>query len=240
MKNVKNAFIIAAGFTLSAAAFADTRGVNVSAKISTLGLGLEVGAPVTEHFSARIVGNSFSYSTDYTDDEDNEYDGKLKLGGFGAVADYHPFKGSFRVSAGAMSNRFALSAKTAGDNNDFQFETDDFEYNGQGSAAINIEARKFAPYLGLGWATAPKSTNRLRFSFDVGALLQGSPRANINISGDGTVTDKETGETRPANFTNDPGVQQDIEAYENSLNDEAKDFKIYPVISFGVGWAFKL
>ena len=72
MNPIRHVFILMSWVAISSTAIAaDSRGIHAGANISTLGLGLEVGTPITEHFAARLVGNSFSYSTDYTDDEDN-------------------------------------------------------------------------------------------------------------------------------------------------------------------------
>lgn len=232
----KQIFAAAAGllFTGSAQAFDVAAGV----RLSTLGPGLELATGINDFVTVRGVLNGFSVSGNFTDDEDNEYKGKLKLFTTGALVDVHPFKGVFRLTAGGLINGFAVTGRTR-DEQQFSFETDDFVYDGQGTADAKIDFPSFAPYLGLGWGRPIKSDGRFWMSFDVGIMLQGSLNADLNLRGTGTVTEKDNpANTRAVNFENDAAVRADLDNYERSLEDEAKDFKYYPVIGIGLGYRF--
>ena len=61
----------------------------------------------------------------------------------------------------------------------------------------------------------------------------------VHLRGTGTVTQNSNpANSRTVNFATDPAVQQDIANYERELEDEAKDFKYYPVLGFGFGYKF--
>lgn len=212
--------------------------VAVGARVSTLGLGLEVATSVAPQWDMRAVVNGFNYDRDFEDDKDNEYNAKLKLFTVGALADYRPFDGVFRLTAGALYNGFSVKAKTKNDQT-FEYETDDFTYRGSGNANAKFDFPSFAPYLGLGWGRPIKPEGNFWFSFDVGVMFQGSLKADLDIRGSGTATNNTTGQTQAvSNFENDPSVQQDIRKYETELEDDAKDFKYWPVVGLGLGYKF--
>lgn len=213
--------------------------VAVGARISTLGAGLELATGVLPKVTLRGVINGFNYDRDFEDDQDNEYEAKLKLFTIGALADYHPFGGVFRLTGGALGNGFSLKGNTK-DAQNFEYETDDFTYRStNGEADAKFDFPSFAPYLGLGWGRPIKPDGNFWFSFDAGVMFQGSLNADLNLRGTGTVTQNSNpANTRTVNFATDPAVQQDIANYERELEDEAKDFKYYPVLGFGFGYKF--
>ena len=213
--------------------------VAVGARISTLGLGLEAATAINPYLTVRGVINGFNYSKDYTDDDGNEYEGKLKLFTAGTLLDVHPFQGVFRITAGGLLNDFSLNGNTK-DGQTFEYKTDDFTYRStDGRADAKIDFPSFAPYLGLGWGRPIKPDGNFWFSFDVGVMLQGSLKADLNLTGTGTVTDNSNpANTRTVDFAEDEAVQADVANYERELEDEAKDFKYYPVIGLGFGYKF--
>lgn len=225
----------ALAFTLPAQAV----DVAVGARISTLGAGLEAATGINPYLTVRGVVNGFNYSRDYTDDDDNEYEGKLKLFTAGALLDVHPFQGVFRVTAGGLINGFSLKGNTK-DAQTFEYETDDFTYRStNGRADAKIDFPSFAPYLGLGWGRPIKPDGNFWFSLDAGVMLQGSLNADLNLTGTGTATENANpANTATVDFATDPNVQADLANYERELEDEAKDFKYYPVIGLGFGYKF--
>ncbi|HEX4938826.1 MAG TPA: hypothetical protein VFX11_09135, partial [Candidatus Kapabacteria bacterium] len=154
----------------------------------------------------------------------------------GVLLDWHPFGGGFRVSAGGFNVDNELSGVGSGvgtyhigDTTYTVDENDDLEVN----ALIEL-GDGFKPYLGLGWGNSPSNKGGLLLSFDVGILFQGSPSADLEVTG--TATDEGTGLT--VDFSTDPTVQEEVRKEEQNLEDEVKDFDLYPVISAGIGWRF--
>ncbi len=207
----KIALVLAALALSPVAAFADT---TVAAKISTLGFGIDAAYPVTESIDARIGINTFSYNLNKTSGQ-TTYSGKLNLSSLSALADWHPWASSFRVSGGLMynNNKFSMTAvPTAGG-----VTIGNTTYTGV-SASTTVDFAKVVPYLGIGWGSAPKDTG-LSFASDLGIMFQGTPRANVTTTG---------AAVNPA----------DIAKANADLNASLNSFKMYPVVSIGIGYTF--
>ena len=204
---------------LTLPAYAD---VTINGKVSTLGLGMEVAFPMAQSIDGRIGLNTFKYNLNKTSTSNGlstDYNGDLNLSSLEALADWHPFAGSFRMSGGLIYNNNSLNMTarpTAGSVN-IGGQTYTGVTSGQ-SVNAAIEFKKVAPYLGIGWGRTPKNTG-LSFTSDIGIMYQGSPKANVT--------------------TNIPGVTSaDISQASSDLNSSMSSYKFYPVISIGVGYTF--
>jgi len=233
------AFLPAAGM-----AEAESKGLSVAARVSTLGAGLEFKYPLHQKFNARLVVNQYDKSADETR-KGNRYEGDLELSTYGLIGDWHPTGGGFRLSAGVIANGNELNARTAGNN---------FEFGGRryaGNASAIAEFDSLAPYIGLGWSSQkPKGWS---FDIEVGALFQG----DVMLSGRGTAT----GGGLACNFSvNDNGVASvaagarcpaaalgnvavadfidDVETEHAELEDDLGALEVYPVIAIGIQYRF--
>lgn len=226
--------VAAIGLCLSAGT-ATAGNLGIAGKISSLGYGLEADYVLSDRFSVRGQFNQLDYDDTFKEDDIN-YDGTLDLSTFGVLLDWHVFGGGFRVTAGGFSVDNELRGVSSGVGT---YEIGDATYTVDANDNLEVNALitlgdGFKPYLGLGWGHSPANTGGLLLSFDVGLLLQGSPDVELDASG--TATDEGTGLT--VDFATDPTVQEELRKEEASLEDDVKDFDIYPVISFGVGWRF--
>jgi hypothetical protein len=95
--NMSKLYLFLGALVLSASCL-HAQGLSVGAKLSTLGPGVEVEAPVGDYLGLRLGANYFTYNHNDTYDE-IEYDTDVRLLSFSALLDWHPFAGSFRVSA---------------------------------------------------------------------------------------------------------------------------------------------
>ena len=222
---MKLAFLLAASTMLAAApAYAQsTGGVHVAVTGGTLGVGPEVGFRA-DNFGARANATFFGFGHEVESDG-IIYDGDLKLRSYGAMADFYPFGGGFRLSAGARisRNRIELLASPSGETveiGDEEFDSDDV-----GDIIGEVEAKKFAPMLTLGWATpAPRG---IYFSIDAGAMFQGSPRVS---------------ELRTTGTFADPDLQAELDAElqreRAEIEDDIDKYKVYPVLQLALGYRF--
>lgn len=207
--------------------------LGVAGKISTLGYGAEADYVITEKFSVRAQFNTFSYDFDL-DENDIEYDSTLDLSSYGVLLDWHPFGGGFRVSAGGFVIDNEIKGKASGQG---EYEIGDETYTVgpndslQATAAITL-GDGFKPYLGFGWGHSPANKGGLLLSFDVGVLFQGSPDVDLKVRGTADLNGT------PVDFSNDPTLQAEVREEEKELQDDLKDFDLYPVVSFGIGWRF--
>lgn len=245
MKAAKTALIAAAAaLAVPMQASADrTIGVSVQASI-LMGLGVSVGTQLGNQFNVRGVFNGANYEREEELDDSN-VDLEFEAQSAGLMADWHPFKGGFRVTAGLLSNgnQLGISGRT----------------NGSGKLTISgcnytpdvadpmvvtglVDFKSSAPYLGFGWGGNMNGAKGLYGVFEIGAILSGSPRASITADGTATIDAGQDPSCGPSGATVDVGSQAQIQAkvdeLEQDANDEGKDFKLWPNIAFGIGWRF--
>lgn len=213
-----------------------------AARASTLGAGVEVIYGLNDHFNLRGQMNFISLDRDLDEDGVN-YKGKLDFQTFGVLADYHPFAGSFRISGGLFQNGneigLTASCPTGCDVGDLTITS-----TGGTPAHLDggVDFNSTAPYLGLGWGNA-MAGGAWHFGFDIGVLFQGSPKVTLAASGTADVRDN----TMPAGPGNprmgvdagtDPAVQKAVADEEQSAQADLDEFKLYPVLSFTLGYRF--
>jgi hypothetical protein len=195
--------------------------MTLNAKVSTLGGGLEVAFPMTHSIDGRLGINKFRYTmtkTSTSNGTSQDYKGDLNLESFEALADWHPFAGSFRMSAGAIYNNNNLKLSAVSGGGLVNIGGVNYPVAAGQSVDATIDFNKVAPYLGIGWGRTPKNTG-FSFTSDIGVLFQGSPK--------GSVTTNITG-VSPA----------DLAKANADLNSSLSSFKAYPVISIGMGYTF--
>jgi hypothetical protein len=202
------------GVLIAGSAAADGFGLGV--KAGTLGLGVEGTFGLSERVNLRAGINHYSLSRDETA-SDIHYDGDLDLQSGAVLLDWHPFAGTFRLSAGLMYNKNSLNL-TAAPTSPQQIGGTTYTPAQIGTLTGDVTFKKSAPYAGLGWGNAARH-GRLGFSFELGALFQGSPKVSLSASG-GAVS------------------QADLASEAQQAEADLKDFKIYPVISFGLSFRF--
>lgn len=198
--------------------FADA---TVNGKLSTLGFGVEAAFPLAQSIDARIGYNGYKYNFDETSTSNGlttNYNGDLKLSTVQLLADWHPWEGSFRLSGGVIfnNNKFEMTAQPSGTT----VNIGGTPYTVGAGQMVNatVDFNKTVPYLGIGWGRTPKNSG-LSFTSDIGIMFQGKPKGSVT--------------------TNIPGVAAaDINRANTDLNDALDNFKLYPVISFGIGYTF--
>ncbi len=188
----------------------------VTAKLGTLGLGVEGTFGLTEHFNARLGLNKFDYDRTETI-SDIEYDLNLEWQSISLLADWHPFGNAFRFTAGLMNNGNELSGSSTATG----ITVGDTFYPGIGLDA-KLDFDSTAPYLGVGWGNALSADRGWGFNVDLGIMYQGS--GNVTL----TPTGVNAGLVDPA----------DIALEEQRFEDDIKNYKYYPVLSFGVSYRF--
>ena len=155
-----------------------------------------------------------------------DYSFDIQLLTMGALLDWYPLSGGFRVTAGGLLNFNEIDMKAslaAGET----VEIGDESYTGAqvGSLRGDINFDTFAPYLGVGWGN-PLKKNRNPWSFhvDAGVMFQGDPEVNLNASG-GTLSNTEA-------------FQSNLEKEKTNFEDEISKFRFYPVLSLGASYRF--
>ncbi|MCG5494949.1 hypothetical protein [Ectothiorhodospira variabilis] len=218
-KSIKLIAVLMSVGLLTAGGAAQADSFALGAKVGTTGLGVEGTYGLRENVNLRGGLYGFTYSTD-VEETDVDYDADLKLRSAALLADWHPFSGGFRLTAGAYYNGNELTGKARG-----ELDIGDGAERYQGTLDATIDWRSFAPYLGIGYGNAIQG-GRWSFALDAGVMFTGSPDVSLR----GQVE------------TNDDDVRQrfreDVREEERELQDDLDDFKYYPVLSLGVAYRF--
>lgn len=244
--------VLAAGALAAAGAAAakDETTLGISVEASSLGAGLSVGMPVGKRMNLRGVYHAYDYELD--DIEDNSgatYTGDLTLKSAGLFADWHPFKGAFRLTVGFVSNgnEIGLTGKPAGgifEVGNCTYESDPTPGN-ELAMDGTVEFSSSAPYVGIGWGGNLNAEPGFFMTFDLGVLLSGAPKTSLTGRGqarnadqsgatDGTCGD-HTAYVPVSGFTE---FQNEVQNAEDEVNDETKDFEYWPNVALGIGWRF--
>ena len=193
--------------------------------LGTTGLGLHLTAPLSAQVNARVGLNYANYSSD-GNTSDVDYDFKLKLATVDALLDYHPASGAFRLSAGVIHNGNSVDVNARPNaNGSYTINGRTYSAATVGQMKGDVEFRKLAPYLGIGWGNAVQTAG-WSFATDLGVAFQGKPKTRLVSTGCSAAAALCTA------FANDV-------ANENAkLADEVKNLKFYPVLRVGVSYRF--
>ncbi len=220
MKRIPMIGLVLAGLVYSSTSSA--QGIGIGAKVGTLGIGVDITKSFTSTLNGRIGINSFTFDASGTE-SDIDYDADLNLESAGVFVDWHPFSGGFRTTVGALlnNNELDMTAKSA-----VNYDIGGTTYSPAeiGTFGGNVSFNDIAPYVGIGWGNAVDAGQRLTFSFDVGVLMQGSPKVDFTASG-GTLS-------------SDPTLLANLKTEEQQLEDSLNDYDVYPVISLGLAYQF--
>ena len=193
-------------------------GFRVAPRISTLGAGLEVAKGFTPNFGVRAGFNYFSYAYEATE-SDVSYDLELELKSFAVFADWHPFKGAFRLSGGFLINGNGLTGNAKPTT---PVEIGGTDYN-LDSVDLDISYNSLAPYLGLGWDTTFGDEDNWGFVFDLGLIYSGSAEAALTAKGPGT---------------SEALYEENRKKEQDELQNDLDSLKWWPVISAGLVYQF--
>jgi len=206
---------------LLSASSSRAEGLAAGVKIGTLGPGVEVTGYIAETLNLRVGYNYLSWSYDRKINDIN-YDADLDLNTLLTTLDWHPFHNNFRISGGvAVDNNELKLSGTPTESTKIGDVTYTPEQIGtiKGTATFN----KLAPYVGIGYGNAVKDDTTWGFIFDLGVLFHGTP--SISLSSNGSLA-------------NDPDYQNNLKIEQGKIQDDANEFRIYPVLAFGISYYF--
>ncbi|WP_309740957.1 MULTISPECIES: hypothetical protein [unclassified Chamaesiphon] len=199
-------------------------GVGVTARVGTLGIGVDVNKSLTPQLNARLGFNFGNVNLNRTD-SGIDYDAQLKFSSVQLFGDYYPFtSSSFRVTGGivAQNNRFALTSKPSSTGT---YTIAGTQYSAANVGTLNGEysyGNSIAPYLGIGIG---KSSNEgLGFNADLGVMFTGSPKVSLTAS-------------NPA-FNNNPLTRSQLDNQARQTENDLRGFNAYPVLSIGLSYGF--
>lgn len=179
----------------------------------TLGAGPEVAYRFGTHLGVRANAGFFSISrSEELDDVD--YDGDIDLNSFGAMLDWYPMGGGFRVSLGARANNTEIDIKGTPTTN-VEIGSTTYTPAQIGTLTGTITTDDFAPALTLGYGGT--LAEGFTFGFELGVLFQGSPEIENLRSTNGLLS------------TN-PVVLANLRQEELRIEEDAEDYEYWPVL----------
>jgi hypothetical protein len=220
MKFVGSLLVAAATIAVAAPATAqsDNSSLSVGVTGGTLGIGPEVGYRAS---SFGVRGNATFLGLSRDVDSDNvEYEGDLKLRSFGAMVDFYPGAGGFRISPGLRINRNRVEL-TGNPTDDVEIGDTVYTPSEIGDITGEVRGNRLSPTLTIGYTTGGSSG--LYFGIDAGAMFQGSPK----------VRDLDTSGT-----LNNAQLLADLEDEREEIEDDISRFKVYPILQLALGFRF--
>ncbi|MCS7052930.1 MAG: hypothetical protein NZM09_04260 [Ignavibacterium sp.] len=188
-------------------------------KLSTTGITAEAIRSFSPNFNARLGFSFFSYSVNGGGGtgDDYSFDAKLGLFSISALADYFPFERGLKLTAGFVVNlnKFEANMKPA---RSYTVGGDVYTPALLGTMNANISFNKIAPYIGIGFGNPTAGSKGLGFSFDIGTIYQGPPKAKLSASG----------------LIEPSASPEQQKKFEENLS----WFKWFPVFSFGLTYKF--
>lgn len=201
--------------TLASANAASGVGVAVNYGLIS-GPAFELTYPINDLFQVRGALSTGMSLSETSNDTDVNYKVKADGGVHRLSMDYHPFAGSFFLSAGYAFNDFKLKANASETNPTIDGKTINGNVNIKG--AIEWDS---APMLSLGWGHSP--AEGWGAMFEIGAIFTGTP--DISLKG-----------------TTDTGSQSDLDealkAEERKLKKDVANYDFLPVLQAGITYRF--
>ena len=222
---VAAAVALASGHAAAAGAGGATVGVAVSGGID--GLGLEVALPINAHFGVRAMASGMSVSRNGTYGTSDLWNGSAKFGQYGALLDYYPFAGAFRLSTGVVydANKISINGSQSGS---YTFGGQSYSAGTVGTASGTVSWNKFVPYLGIGAGNLAGSRG-WHTGFDLGVLFTGSPAVALSAS---------CSAAGVAAGCNQAMLNQNVAAEQANLQNDVSRYRLWPVARVDVGYAF--
>jgi hypothetical protein len=197
-------------------------------RIGTLGLGGEISKEITPNVALRVGVNGYTYNHTGTY-KDVTYKGDLSLSNVPIFVDLYPSKhSSFHITPGFIFDSNKVTGNGQASGGTYTINNHTYTVGQVGTLTGNADfANKLAPYLGFGFGTTAKEGARVRFLFDIGAEFQGSARVHLNATGSASNSAALNAQ-----------LQTDVQKQQQSTQSSLNDFKVYPVVSLGLGIHF--
>lgn len=199
-------------------------GVGVTARIGTLGIGVDVAKSFTSQLNGRLGFNFGNLNINRTD-SGIDYNSQLNLSSVQLFGDYYPFGSSnFRVTGGlvAQNNRFSVTGKPSGSGT---YTIDGNQYLASDIGTLSGEYKygnSIAPYLGIGIGNT--ANEGFGFNADLGVMFTGSPKVSLNASN--------------PTFNNTPITRTQLDNQARQTENDLRGFSVYPVLSIGLSYGF--
>lgn len=211
-----------AGVSLAPAYAADGSKFGVGLGVGTTGATVEAKFAPNDTVALRGSFNFLSFNVDEEYDDIN-YDGDFDATTFGAFVDFAPFKNGFVLSGGAYLGDKSLDLNATPTVN-VEIGDQTFTPSEVGTLTGKAELANFAPYAGLGYDGFIAGSKDWSFNARAGVMFTGSPEVDL-VSANGSLSSNAI-------------LRQQLDAEIAAIEEDADDFKYYPVVTLGVARRF--
>ncbi len=221
--------------------------VGLSAGMGAGGINLQAATNVNRYINLRMVGNVFNYTVSNINTNGMNLNGKLNLASTGLSIDLYPFPyHGLRFSPGVLmyNQNSANATVTVAGGTSFTLDHVTFysstsnPVTGAGSLGLNAQNPAFTMTTGWGNLISRRG-GHFSIPVEIGAAFVGTPKLNLALVSGQVCTDPQ-GTQNCQNVATDAEVQSDLQAqiakYQNDLN----PLKVYPIVSVGIGYNFKI
>lgn len=216
-----------------------------SGGISLMGINMQAATNVDRYVNLRVTGNYFTYSMDNQSINDYTVNGKLNLAAMGASADFYPFpRHGLRFSPGVLvynQNGANANVTVAGGT---KLSLNDVDYYSskthpiQGNAALALNKRNPTFTMTTGWGNLiSRRGGHWSFPFELGVALIDQPQVNLNLTG-GQACDASGAYCQ--DVTSYTALQTNLQTQITKYQNDLSMLRYYPIISFGVGYNFRI
>lgn len=208
---------------------ADSGHVYLMPKVSTLGVGGDLGYRAGAYFGLRANVNGIHVGFGRFSANGLDFSGHLDMFTLGVLADFYPLGGlgdpvlaNIAVTGGFYYNGNTGYGDAAVDP-DVTYAVSGQSFRGSdiGPVSARIRYNPISPYLGLGWNGGLTPDGGWRLHVGAGALFQGN--ADVTISG----YDRAT-----------PGLDTAMRSLSDKVRSKADQYQVIPVVAVGIGYSF--
>jgi opacity protein-like surface antigen len=200
--------------------------VGISADIGTTGAGLHLVVPLKAALNGRI-GVNYMHHEFVEKSGSVDYDVKGKLQTIDLLLDYYPRDNSvLRLTAGIVYNGNHFDAYAADKSGTLTANGRQYRMADAGVVHGDIDFRKAAPYVGIGWGNALALEKRWNFSLDLGAFYQG--KGNVRLESSGCTASRLVCDA----------LASDLAAERAQFASDIDSNKVYPVLRGSVSYRF--
>jgi hypothetical protein len=219
--------------------------IAIGGGFSPLGINVLLATNLGQHMNLRATGNAFKYTASDISTNGFNVDANLNLASAGVSLDFYPFpKHGFRLSPGALFYNTNKADATFSVTGGTSFTLDDFTYYAsttnpvKGTGTFGVHSQNPAFTITTGWGNViPRKGGHWSFPFEVGVALIGSPTVNVALT-QGQVCDVNG--QNCVNVATDADVQSNLQAQVAKYKSDLDPLKTYPIVSFGVAYAFRI
>lgn len=155
---------------------------SLGGRLSTNGVGLDLGFQFNPSLAGRLVVNGIGYNYSYEYD-DVEYDVKVSLVSPALLLDFRPMQGRFRITGGVGYYGSDIKLRAVPEFGSYEVGNTTYTAADVGVLRGNVEYRSVAPYLGVGWDFFGREKKGFGLMVDVGLSYIGKPDVTLTSTG---------------------------------------------------------